>query len=117
MVAFQNSGSTHCSGNNITMLKIAASGSPLINFSWCTALGGGGAPILTTTNGTDNAIVWAVGAEGDNELHGFNALNGQVVFPGSGTSMSGLHHFQTILATRNRFYVGADNTVYAFKWK
>jgi hypothetical protein len=31
--------------------------------------------------------------------------------------MSGLHHFQTILATRDRFYVGADNTVYAFRWK
>jgi hypothetical protein len=79
-------------------------------------MSGGGAPIITTTDGSQNAIVWAVGAEGDNELHGFDAANGKVVFSGSGTSMSGLHHFQTILATDTRFYVGADNTVYAFKW-
>jgi len=37
------------------------------------------------------------------------------VFTGT-TAMSGLHHYQTILATPKRFYVGADNTVYAFKF-
>jgi hypothetical protein len=47
-------------------------------------------------------------------LHGFNALTGQVVFSGAGTTMTGLHHFQTILATQRRLYVAADNTVYAF---
>ena len=30
--------------------------------------------------------------------------------------MSGLHHFQTILATKNRFYVAGDNKVYSFKF-
>jgi hypothetical protein len=55
-----------------------------------------------------------VGAEGDNLLHGFNALTGQSVFTDSGPAMSGLHHFETILATQRRFYVAADNTVYAF---
>jgi len=47
-------------------------------------------------------------------LHGFNALTGQVVFSGAGTTMAGLHHFQTILATQRRLYVAADNTVYSF---
>ncbi len=117
LVAFQSSGSSHCSGGNITMLSIAASGSPLINFDWCKALNGGGAPVITTTDGTSEPIVWAVGADGDDLLHGYDATNGNIVFSGTGTQMSGLHHFQTILATRNRFYVGADNAVYAFKWK
>ncbi|MBV9570955.1 MAG: PQQ-binding-like beta-propeller repeat protein [Alphaproteobacteria bacterium] len=116
-VAFTNSTNTHCSGGNIQMLSVAATGSSPMAFQWCTALSGGGAPIITTTDGKADAIVWAVGAEGDNLLHGYNASNGNVVFSGSGTNMSGLHHFQTILATRNRFYIGADNTVYAFKWK
>lgn len=117
MVAFTNSGSSHCSGSNITMLNVAPSGSSPMSFAWCASMSGGGAPIITTTDGSVDPIVWAVGAEGDNELHGFDATNGSVVFSGSGTAMSGLHHFQTILATRNRFYVGADNAVYAFKWK
>jgi hypothetical protein len=88
-----------------------------MNFAWCAAFSGGGAPIITTTDHSQNAIVWAVGAEGDNELHGFDLSSGKVVSSGSGTSMSGLHHFQTILATDKRFYVGADSTVYAFKWR
>jgi PQQ enzyme repeat len=116
MVAFQSSGGGSCHGGNITMLSVAASGSNPMSVAWCAALNGGGAPIVTTTDGTANAIVWAVGAEGDNEIHGFNAQTGAVVFGGTGTSMSGLHHYQTILATSKRLYVAADGTVYAFKF-
>jgi PQQ enzyme repeat len=117
MVAFTNSGNSHCSTSNVTMLNVAPTGSSPVTFAWCAQLGGQGAPIVTTTDGHSNGIVWALGAEGINQLQGFDVRNGNEVFSGSGTSMSGLHHFQTILATRNRFYVGADNTVYAFKWK
>jgi hypothetical protein len=117
MVAYTSPASSHCSSTNIAVLNVAASGSSPMSFAWCATSGGNGAPIITTTDGKSNGIVWEVGAEGDNELHGFDVRNGNVVFSGSGTSMSGLHHFQTILATRNRFYVGADNTVYAFKWR
>jgi hypothetical protein len=117
MVAFTSPGSSHCSGGNITMLKVAASGASPVSFAWCAALNGAGAPIVTTTDGKANAMVWAAGAEGDNALHGFNALTGQVVFSGAGTAMSGLRHFETILATRQRFYVAADNAVYALRWK
>jgi PQQ enzyme repeat len=117
MITFTNSGSSHCSGSNVTMLNVAASGGSPISFAWCAQFSGGGSPIVTTTDGTADAIVWVPGAEGDNQLHGFNALNGQVVFSGSGTNMSALHHFQTILATSNRLYVAGDNKVYAFAWK
>jgi hypothetical protein len=116
-VAYTNSGNSHCSGSNITMLNVAPSGSTPIAFAWCAQFSGGGSPIVTTTDGTANAIVWVPGAEGDNELHGFDATTGAVVFSGTGTSMSGLHHFQTILATGKKFYVAGDNKVYAFGWK
>ncbi len=116
MVAYTSSGNSHCSGNNETMLNVAASGSSPMSYAWCAALNGAGAPIVTTTDGASNGIVWVVGAEGDNQLHGFNALTGATVFSGSGTSMSGLHHFQTVIATENRFYVAADNKVYAFAY-
>jgi hypothetical protein len=117
MVAFTNSGSSHCSGSNVTMLNIAPSGTSPVSFAWCAKFSGGGAPIVTTTDGVSEPIVWVVGAEGDNLLHGFNALNGQTVFSGSGTTMSGLHHFQTILATRKRFYVAGDSNVFAFSFR
>jgi hypothetical protein len=117
MVAFTNSGGGNCSGGSITMLNVAASGSSPISVAWCAALNGRGAPIITTTDGSSNAIVWAVGAEGDNELHGFNAQTGAVVFSGSGTGMSNLHHFVTILAAEDHFYVASDNKIYAFAFQ
>ncbi len=80
MVAFSSRGSTQCPRTNVTMLHIAAGGVSPITFAWCQKIGGFGAPIVTTTDGTANPIVWAVGAEGNNLLHGFNALTGAVVF-------------------------------------
>jgi hypothetical protein len=114
MVAFTNSSGGNCSGSSITMLNVAPSGSSPITVAWCAPLNGRGAPIVTTTDGTANAIVWVVGAEGDNLLHGFNALNGQIVFSGTGTAMTGLHHFVTPMAVDRRIYVGADDRIYAF---
>ncbi|HEY1837076.1 MAG TPA: PQQ-binding-like beta-propeller repeat protein [Rhizomicrobium sp.] len=113
-IAFSSLGSDQCPQRNITVLNIADAGKSSIGFAWCKPLNGAGAPIVTTTDGTSDAIVWVVGAEGDNELHGFDAHNGHVVFSGNGTAMTGLHHFQTILVTKHRFYVAGDGKVYAF---
>jgi outer membrane protein assembly factor BamB len=113
-VAYFNRGSTQCKGDNIEMLNVAASGTSPITFAWCSAMFGQGSPIVTTTDGVANPIVWAVGAEGDNLLHGFDAMTGAAVFTDTAPAMAGLHHFETILATPRRFYVAADNTVYAY---
>ena len=115
LVAFTSGGGA-CGGGNITMLSVAPMGHKPMSVAWCAPLNGGGAPIVTTTDGSANALVWVAGAEGDNELHAFDAKTGQAVFSGAGTSMTGLHHFETILATQSRLYVGADNSVYAFKF-
>jgi len=94
------------------MLSVAFRGRSPITQDWCQPLDGRGAPIVTTTDGTSNPIVWVTGAEGDDLLHGFNALTGAPVF--SGGAMSNLRHFQTILAAGGMFYVASDNRIYAF---
>ncbi|HTT97334.1 MAG TPA: hypothetical protein VMF58_04750 [Rhizomicrobium sp.] len=114
MVAFTSGGGGSCGGKNITMLNVAASSTTPLSVAWCALFNGQGAPIVTTSDGASDAIVWAVGAEGDNLLHGYNALTGQPVFTDTGPAMAGLHRFQTIVATQSRFYIAADNTVYAF---
>lgn len=116
MVAFTNRGGGDCSGNSLTMLTVAASGNSPIGIAWCAPFSGAGAPIVTTTDGKANPIVWVVGAEGDNMLHGFNALTGKAVFAGR-KSMNGLHHFVTILAAPGHLYVAGDDTVYAFGFR
>jgi outer membrane protein assembly factor BamB len=117
MVAFTSSGGGNCSGSNITMLNVTASGSNPISVAWCAGYHGDGSPIVTTSDGTSDAIVWVTGAEGDNLLHGFNAQTGAVVFNGGNQVLGGLRHFGTIMAAEGRFYIAGDNKVYAMAFK
>ncbi len=114
-VAFQGRGAHCASGQrgDLTVLKIASGTSPTINTAWCGAMAGGGAPIVTTTDGHANPIVWILGAEGDNRLHGFRGDTGEALF--SSAPLAGLRHFQTLIAADNRLYVGADGRLFAFE--
>lgn len=57
-----------------------------------------------------------VGAEGDNRLHAFEGETGEEVPLGAAgaTAMTGLRRFQTLIATNDKLYVGADDRIYAF---
>jgi hypothetical protein len=117
LVAFQGLG-TQCPaqarGLGLVALKIRAGSPPAMTTPWCASLRGQGSPIVTTTDGQSNPIVWIVGAEGDNQLHGFRGDTGQPLFTGPPQAMVGLRHFQTLIATEDRLYVAADGTIYAF---
>ena len=71
-VALQAEG-TRCptAARGLLTLKIRPGLPSAIATAWCGSVRGRGAPIVTTTDGHSNAIVWIVGAEGDNQLHGF----------------------------------------------
>ena len=118
-VAFQGQG-THCpsarSDYNLTVLQIRAGSPPSLATAWCGAFRGEGAPIVTTTDGRANPIVWIAGAEGDGQLHGYRGDTGEPLSTGGGpgNAMAGLRHFQTLLAAGDRLYVGADGRIYAF---
>jgi outer membrane protein assembly factor BamB len=117
-VAFQGRGErcpSRTGEGELTVLKISSGPQPTISTAWCGSVPGASSPIVTTTDGQSEPIVWVVGAEGDNRLHGFRGDNGEPLFNGgAGPAMSGLHHFQTLIATTDRLYVGADQRVYAF---
>jgi hypothetical protein len=118
-VAFQGSGA-HCPDSRrddaLTVLQIRAGSPPTLVTGWCGVLRGEGSPIVTTTDGRSNPIVWILGAEGDNRLHGYRGDTGEPLFGGGGPgdAMTGLRHFQTLLAAGDRLYVGADGRLYAF---
>jgi hypothetical protein len=118
-VAFQGSGA-HCPDSRrddaLTVLQIRAGSPPTLVTGWCGALRGEGSPIVTTTDGHSNPIVWILGAEGDDRLHGYRGDTGEQLFAGGGPedAMTGLRHFQDLLAAGNRLYVGADGRLYAF---
>ncbi len=117
-VAFQGQG-VECpqgTAGDLTVIAIAPGAPPTVRVAWCATQNGRGSPIVTTTDGKANPIVWAVGAEGDNRLHGFRGDTGAVVFSGGGPgdAMSQVRRFQTLIAADGRLYVVADGQVYAF---
>ena len=118
-VAYQARGAVCPTGSytsGIGALAVTADPSHRLYSAWCARLDGRGAPIVTTTNGSSDPIVWAVGAEGDDRLHGFRGDTGQEIFTGAADDrMTGLRHFATILAATGRFYVAGDGRIFAFE--
>jgi hypothetical protein len=118
MVAFGGEGA-RCPGpspdDGLTVLRITAGTPPKLATAWCGAVRGG-VPIVTTTDGRANPIVWMLGAEGDGRLHGFRGDTGEGLFDGPREALAGLRHFGTLIATSDRLYVGADGRLYAFSF-
>ena len=82
---------------------------------WCAPVHGGGIPIVTTAERGDDPVIWFVGAEGDNRLHGFRGDTGQAVYTGD-TVLPGLRHFVTPVVAGGRLYVAGDGRIFAFTW-
>jgi hypothetical protein len=115
-VVFRGRG-THCPGQSGDLIAIRISGSPpSFQTAWCATQNGRGSPIVTSTDGRANAIVWSIGSEGDNRLHGFDGDTGQVVFAGGGSSeqMGNLAPFQSPIVVKGRLFVAGADRVYAF---
>jgi hypothetical protein len=95
---------------------IGASSPPTITNVWTAGENGRGSPFVTSTDGTNNVVVWGIGSEGDQRLHGFDGDTGASVFNGGGASelMAGTRRFNTGIVARGRIYVANDSKVYAF---
>ena len=106
-------------GNSaISAYKITATNPPTIVPAWSVSQSGEGSPWVTTIDGTNNAIVWAVGAgNGDQRLHAYNGDTGAMVYAGGGTNelMANTSKWNTGIVARGRIYFAASNKVYAFK--
>jgi PQQ enzyme repeat len=101
----------------ISAYKITATNPPTMVPAWSVSQNGKGSPWATTTDGIHNAIVWVVGAQGDNRLHGYDGDTGAVVYAGGGSNelMTGTRKWNSGIVARGRIYVANDNKVYAFR--
>ena len=104
---------------SVAALAITAGPPPRMATTWCASLNAiQPVPIVTTTNGSADPIVWVVGASGDERLHGFRGDTGQPVFAGGNAAdrMNGLQHFAAILAAEDALYIGGAGRLYAFRF-
>ena len=105
------------SSGAISAYRITATNPPTIVPAWNVSQNGQGSPWVTTTNGVDNAIVWAANSgNGDQRVRGFNGDTGAVVYAGGGPNerMNGTSKWNTGIVARGRMYFAGTNKVYAF---
>ena len=105
-------------GSMLSAFRITATNPPAIVTGWSVTRNGCGSPFVTSTDGTNNTIVWVVGTpKAIQRLHGYDGDTGAVVYAGGGANelMAGTHSYPTTgIAARGRIYVATDNKVYAF---
>jgi len=96
--------------------RITPTSPPTMVSAWTVSQGGKGSPFVTSTDGSNNVVVWGIGAGSDQRLHGFDGDTGAVVFNGGGSGelMAGTHAYQTAIAARGRIFVATDRKIYAF---
>ena len=106
----------HTENNAVASYKVTATSPPTIVSAWNMSQTGLGSVFVTSTNGTDNVIVWAAGGGGDQRLHAYDGETGTVLYSGGGANemMTGTRKWNTGIVARGRIYYPADNKVYAF---
>jgi outer membrane protein assembly factor BamB len=114
-VAMRANGKLCTSGSgSLSTLKIVPGAPPTIVGGWC-AEGGSGAPMVTTSDGHADAIVWILGADGNGFLNAFDGDTGAAIaYPGKAVAIPGLRRYNTPIAAKGRMYVPADGTIVAF---
>ena len=112
-VVFRGRG-TMCPSGDMTALRITAASPPAIETAWCANGNGNGSPIVTTTDGMSESIVWTIGAEGNNRLQAFNGDTGAVIFDGAGTAVDMVRRYVSPIVGKGRIYFAGATGVHAF---
>jgi hypothetical protein len=93
----------------LTALKVGGS-PPTVSVGWCGGSGSStGSPIVTTTDGKSESIVWYVGG---GKLIGIDGEMGAEIVAVDGVGMS--NKWQTPIVAKGRVYFAASNQLYAF---
>ncbi len=114
-VAFKSNGAL-CTGGTaggLEVLQIVPGAPPKLAGSWCAAPTGMGGPIVTTTDGQSNFIVWLVGLEGNNLLQGYDGDTGATVYYGTDV-LAGSRRYSSPIAAKGRIFVSGDDMLVAF---
>jgi hypothetical protein len=102
---------------NLVAIRLTAEAPSKIVVAFCQDTFGHGSPIVTTTDGRSEAIVWAYGANASERLHGWNAETGELVYDGGGDLelMHDLQRFATLIAVKGRLVMAGHGEVFAFR--
>ena len=101
-------------GKGLVTLRIRLEPAPQIETVWCATIPNGkSSPIVTTTDGHSNPIVFIVGADPVNTLYAFRGDNGELI-ASAAQPRGGFDRYQTPIAAGDRLYLASGGRVYAF---
>jgi hypothetical protein len=113
----QGGAGSACPGaaGNLVGLRIVDGAPPRFEASWCATDDGHGSPIVTTTDGIRESIVW-VTAHQTGRLRAYNGETRDLLFDGGGDAeaVDGIDRFNTPIAVGSRIFVAATSRLVAF---
>ncbi|HVU52162.1 MAG TPA: hypothetical protein VHL80_15800, partial [Polyangia bacterium] len=97
-----------CGGGGVATVSvgIAPGSPPVAKQAWCFAGGFGQSPIATSTDGTNETIVWTMNG---NKLNAIDGDAGTMLYDGGNAGCSGVRSFTSPIAVKGRIVVGGDN--------
>jgi hypothetical protein len=115
-VAICGTGSQCTAGaGDLATIKVVPGSPPTLAPSWCVS-GGNGSPIVSTSDGHADAIVWQLGALASGMLGAFDGDTGApLTFPGGTVVIPNLRRWNAPIAAKGKIYVAADQALIAFK--
>ena len=106
---------------NLVVFQIVAGTPPSINIAWCASVPTGSAsgragPIVTTTDGASEAVLWTIAFGSPNRLRAYNAETGELLYDGTGPDdgMGTVQKFTTPIEVNGRIFIAGDDQLYAF---
>jgi hypothetical protein len=100
---------------DLVAVKLDPTAPQKMTVAWCASSGGLGSPIITSSDGVNDGLVWTFGTVGDKKLHAFKLADGGVAFTSAAVTGASVHPFATIAEVRGRIVVQGDGGLYAFK--
>lgn len=126
MVGNNNGGGMNCpnggSGELVVTTADPSNTAKPIAMAWCQTPHGGGSPIITTSDGTNDAMVWLAGTvmsndgtAGDNQIHAFDLTGTGAPVLAASDTFKNVRHFTTPIVVHGRLFVAGDARLYAYK--
>ncbi len=110
----QGGGGMGCPGTmqgNLVAVKITPGATYTATVAWCSDEANLGSPMVTTTDGTSNAIVW----DASNKLYGYDGDTGTKIALGTTTALTAnMQYFNTPIDANGRLVVAVNGQVFVF---
>ena len=100
------SGNGTCSGNMSTF-TVSPTSPPTLGAGWCTGVGGNGSPIVSTSNGTSDYVVWGL----DGNLEAIDGDSGKTLVS---VNLGDYTHWVTPIIAKGAIYVAGNSQVFKF---